>query len=557
MGNLGWILSLSFSILGGIFWTIGRWVGVRESVYIFRVFLNSSSIEIPLRFLVDLWALVFAGTVCIISSIVLGFSQFYIEEEKYKLRFIIMLSLFILRILMLIFRGDIVITIVGWDGLGLTSYLLVQYFNSKKSRGAAILTALTNRLGDVGIILFIGMRLIYGRGSPLYLGNLDILIVIIPLLLLRGTTKRAQLPFSSWLPAAMAAPTPVSSLVHSSTLVTAGVYLIFRFSSCLRGRLSSWILICIRRITLLVSRLTAVLESDIKKIIALSTLSQLALMFFILGFGQVKIRFVHLNTHAFFKSVLFIIRGEIIHRFLGWQDMRKCGHIDRAKKGILGVCFVANSRLMGLPFLRGFSSKDLFLELTFYCEWGGWLIFLLYFRLSLTAIYTVRFIKLILICNSHKLVFNMSSPGKVYPFYTVFLAFLRIAGGRCLLWRTMITDSFIFLNLPLKELTVIVIIVSILVGSQNFHFLRDSLEPLKSQFFNLMNLPLIVGTITLIGSRKISFELPHISEGIGLSYVNLGEFSFVRRFSWAGQERRANNFIYLRAAVLVLYTIII
>lgn len=176
-------------------------------------------------------------------------------------------------------------------------------------------------------------------------------------------TKSAQMPFSSWLPAAMAAPTPVSALVHSSTLVTAGVYLLIRFNLILVGFDLAYMLIVVGRITILMAGCAAIMEIDMKKVIALSTLSQLGVMIIIIGAGIPFLAYFHLLSHAFFKAILFICAGMIIHNIKDYQDIRMMGIGLNFIPVILSIIIVANLSLCGLPFLRGFYRKDLILEI--------------------------------------------------------------------------------------------------------------------------------------------------------------------------------------------------
>lgn len=178
-------------------------------------------------------------------------------------------------------------------------------------------------------------------------------------------TKSAQIPFSAWLPAAMAAPTPVSSLVHSSTLVTAGVYLLFRFSELLSHRAYLPCLLKAGVLTIIIAGCAALSELDIKKIVALSTLSQLGLIITTLGLGLYEIAYFHLLTHAFFKALLFISVGNIIHLSRDFQDLRKIKLIEFCYPVSLSFSLVANCSLCGFPFLAGFYSKDLILEIMF------------------------------------------------------------------------------------------------------------------------------------------------------------------------------------------------
>jgi len=208
----------------------------------------------------------------------------------------------------LIFIGSLFGALVGWDGLGVTSFLLVIYFKNRKSLGRGIITALTNRIGDGFLLVLLGLRLV-----PSYHTS----YIISVLLILTAITKSAQFPFRSWLPAAIAAPTPVRALVHSSTLVTAGIYLLIRFNHFT----TEW-LIVLGSVTMAIAGFCACAEIDIKKIVALSTLSQLGVIFVGLSLSLKSLCFFHLMTHAMFKALLFICVGVGIHTVYGRQDFR-------------------------------------------------------------------------------------------------------------------------------------------------------------------------------------------------------------------------------------------
>lgn len=185
------------------------------------------------------------------------------------------------------------------------------------------------------------------------------------LLIISAITKRAQIPFSAWLPAAMAAPTPVSALVHSSTLVTAGVYLIIRFRAALEGSVAQRVLLIISCLTIFIAGLGANFEYDLKKIIALSTLSQLGVILRILSLGYRDLAFFHLLSHALFKALLFMCAGVVIHRVGGYQDIRFIGNLIKFMPLTISFMTISNLALCGFPFLAGFYSKDIILEVAF------------------------------------------------------------------------------------------------------------------------------------------------------------------------------------------------
>ena len=316
---------------------------------------NFSFFSVPVIFLLDQWRLIFFITVVLISFSVFIFRKSYIILDINFIRFHLILWLFVTSILLLIFSPGFFRLILGWDGLGLRSFLLVIYYKNYKAINAGILTFITNRLGDGLILAGISYRLVV-IGFNIFTSDTRFLgTIILYLLLLAALTKSAQIPFSAWLPAAIAAPTPVSSLVHSSTLVTAGVYVVFRMSDFLNENIF-FILLRLGTLTILIARIRALTEIDIKKIVALSTLRQLGLIVVGLGSGQPALRFFHLITHAFFKAIIFIGVGVIIHRSLRYQDFKVIGYSSFTPV-VLGVISGANFRLCGIPFFSGFFRK--------------------------------------------------------------------------------------------------------------------------------------------------------------------------------------------------------
>lgn len=350
--------------------------------------INSNSVIIGI--LLDWISIRFLGSVFLIAGSICKFSDFYIEGDSDYTRFILLLISFVFSIVLLIISPNLVRILLGWDGLGLTSYVLVVYYQNERSCNAGILTILSNRIGDVCILISIG--LLFFKGSWTFYVFRDVLLrkTILGLIIIAGITKRAQIPFSAWLPAAMAAPTPVSALVHSSTLVTAGVYLIIRFSPCFENTNIINILLIVSTITIIMSGWGANFETDIKKIIALSTLSQLGLIIIIVRAGLPELAFFHLITHAIFKSTLFICGGTIIHISDGSQDSRQISSLQISRPLLICIFALTNLALLGFPFLAGFYSKDLVLERIFREPSNYVLILLIILATGITVSYRLR-----------------------------------------------------------------------------------------------------------------------------------------------------------------------
>nr|BDL61460.1 NADH dehydrogenase subunit 5 [Indopinnixa haematosticta] len=353
--------------------------------------MNSCSMEFVL--VLDWVSMLFLCFVLLISSSVMFYSGSYMYGDKNYNRFMYLVLLFVLSMAMMILSPNLISILLGWDGLGLVSYALVIFYQNEKSAAAGMLTILSNRIGDVAILLSIGLMLNLGSWNFIlysyYMLDGDYLLLK-TLVILAAMTKSAQIPFSAWLPAAMAAPTPVSALVHSSTLVTAGVYLMIRFSPALEGSKGQSALLIISCLTMFMAGLGANFEFDLKKIIALSTLSQLGVMLSILALGYTDLAFFHLLTHALFKALLFMCAGVVIHSVSGYQDIRYMGGLIKFMPLTSSYLTVANLALCGAPFLAGFYSKDIILEVAFmnYSNFISLILFIL--ATGLTVSYTLR-----------------------------------------------------------------------------------------------------------------------------------------------------------------------
>ena len=388
------ILSLGLrSIICGLFFVISRFTGVSNVIEWELVTINSVCVNFVIIF--DWVSLLFICFVLLISRRVIYYRGSYIKGDANFDRFMYLVLMFVFSMIMIVLSPNLISILLGWDGLGLVSYALVIFYQNEKSANAGILTVLSNRIGDVAILLSIGLIVKLGSWNFIFCvyeirdNNWFIFKFLV---ILAAITKRAQIPFSAWLPAAMAAPTPVSALVHSSTLVTAGVYLIVRFSPALEGSDIQRILLIVSCLTMFMAGLGANFEYDLKKIIALSTLSQLGVILSILSLGFPDLSFIHLLRHALFKALLFMCAGVIIHRVRGYQDIRCIGCLVKFMPLSVSFMTVANLALCGFPFLRGFYSKDMILEVAFISEINFISLILYVLATGLTVSYTFRLV---------------------------------------------------------------------------------------------------------------------------------------------------------------------
>jgi len=296
-------------------------------------------------------------------------------ELLYK-QFAFLIFIFLGSILLLVLSGTLLSLFVAWDLLGFTSLYLVFFYRSRSAIAGGLLTGLTNRLGDALLLTALGLSgLLSFSSSSLFL----FMIFFV------AFTKSAQVPFSRWLPAAILAPTPVSALVHSSTLVTAGVYLLYRYAF-----LSSSFLMWVGIFTTLFAGLSCFLESDIKKVIALSTLRQLGIMFCSLGLGYRDLAFSHLNIHASFKALLFLSVGTLIHGFYGSQESRVSLSLCSLCPFVLVFLLLGSLSMCGFPFLSGCVSKEPLLEACYNSSFSSLFLLSFYLGVALTVIYSCR-----------------------------------------------------------------------------------------------------------------------------------------------------------------------
>lgn len=427
------------------------------------IFLSQS--PIILSIIIDPLGIIFSLTVLFISANVLRFSTIYIAREKFQNRFTYLVLIFIISINLLIFLPHFIILLLGWDGLGIVSFILVIYYQNPKSLAAGIITALTNRIGDVLLLLSIAWTLNQGHWLIINIWDSSFIKFQILAIIFAAITKRAQIPFSSWLPAAIAAPTPVSALVHSSTLVTAGVFLLIRFYSFLHTLpYFNHIILFIAVSTIFIAGLRATTECDIKKIIALSTLRQLGIIITSIGLNAPNLAYFHIITHALFKALLFICAGAFINEHLHTQDLRWIGNIFYQIPTARACISLANLALCGFPFIAGFYSKDLIIESAIRINHNLPIVILAFLRLGLTSFYSIRFRIVVIwgpnLCNPF---INIKENIEIIV-PTLLLGFISITAGRIISWLTSITNNLLILPSIIKLTPLIIITLGLIIA---------------------------------------------------------------------------------------------
>jgi NADH-quinone oxidoreductase subunit L len=335
-----------------------------------------------IAFYFDRLSAVMALIVTGVGSLIHIYSTGYMKDDASYARYFAYLNLFLFFMLMLVLGRSLLVCFVGWEGVGLASYLLIGFWFEDPEKAAAGKKAfVTNRIGDAGFLL--GMFLLYHTLGTLEMDRINAAFMgpVLPavsaslvgiLLFIGATGKSAQIPLHVWLPDAMAGPTPVSALIHAATMVTAGVYLVARLNGIYQhAPEASHVIAVVGVLTAFFAATIAIVQTDIKKVLAYSTISQLGFMFVALGVGAYGVAVFHLYTHAFFKACLFLGAGSVIHAMSGEQDIRRMGGLAK-KIPITFVTFaVATAAIAGIPPLAGFFSKDEILWFAFASESGG------------------------------------------------------------------------------------------------------------------------------------------------------------------------------------------
>jgi proton-translocating NADH-quinone oxidoreductase chain L len=444
-------------------------VALHGSVVTFDLFpwVSTGNVDVRWSFLFDSLTTTMLLVVTGVSTLVHVYSSEYMAGDPHLPRFMSYLSLFTFFMLMLVTGGNLLQLFLGWEGVGLCSFLLINFwFTRIQANKAAIKAMLVNRVGDVGLILAI--IAIYAEFDSIdyntvltlahlskdmdttFLGvTVDSLTVIGILLFVGAVGKSAQLGLHTWLPDAMEGPTPVSALIHAATMVTAGVFLLARFSPLLEH--TSTVLTIITLVggmTALFAAMTGLAQNDMKRVIAYSTCSQLGYMVFAAGLSSYGLAVFHLANHACFKALLFLSAGAVIHSIADEQDMRKMGGLASVLPFSFAMITVGSAALMGVPFLTGFYSKDVILELSVsQYGWTGLFAFVMGVLAAVfTTVYSVRLGELVFFgrtaASSHVIHGVHDAP--------MFIAvpMITLATGSAMLgWFTK--DAFIGIGTPL------------------------------------------------------------------------------------------------------------